>query len=447
MAAKGEAETNSRMIETLMTFRSASSTLLPTLLGSLLLAAPLATPLVAQPSPRVCDARSFGAKADGMTKDTRAIQAAIDSCAAHGGGTVRLSGGAFLSAPIVLKSHITLDIERGATLLGSTDFNDYPKITEFRQPGRQALVSATHAEDLAIVGGGTINGSGQPWWDALRAAQKKFGRSAPDVRPRLVVFDHCRHIRMQGVTVEDSPMWQIVPYYSSDIVIDHVTVLAPPHAPNTDGIDPFASNHVVIRHVHIDDGDDNVAIKSGQPGSPGPDDPSTDITVTDSVFLHGHGLSIGSEIAGGVQHVTAERIRFEGTDNGIRVKSNRDRGNNIDNFVFRDITMKNVKTAILISEYYPKIPKNDTAEPVTRLTPHFHDIEIDHLTATGSKTAGVIIGLPESPVRNVVLNHVHIAAQTGMTISNATVKTNDLVITPASGPPMRLLENAVVKKQ
>lgn len=430
-----------------MTLRTACSTLLPGLLGSLLLAAPLA----AQTSPRVCDARTFGAKADGVTNDTRAIQAAIDSCASRGGGIVRLSGGAFLSAPIVLKSHITLDIERGATLLGSTDFNDYPKITEFRQPGRQALVSATNAEDLAIVGGGTINGSGQPWWDALRAARKKFGRSAPDVapdvRPRLVVFDHCRHIRMRDVTVENSPMWQIVPYYSSDIVIDHVTVLAPPHSPNTDGIDPFASHHVVIRHVHIDDGDDNVAIKSGQPGSPGPDDPSTDITVTDAVFLHGHGLSIGSEIAGGVQHVTAERIRFEGTDNGIRVKSNRDRGNNIGNFVFRDITMKNVKTAILISEYYPKIPQHDTAQPVTRLTPHFHDIEIDNLTATGSKTAGVIIGLPESPVRNVVLNHVHIAAKTGMTISDATVKTNNLVITPESGPPIRLLENAVVKQQ
>lgn len=102
----------------------------------------------------------------------------------------------------------------------------------------------------------------------------------------------------------------------------------------------------------------------------------------------------------------------------------------------------NGQTALPAGEQY-----SDAAQPVARLTPCFHDIEIDHLTATGSQTAGVIIGLPESPGRNVVLTHVHIAAQTGMTISNATVKTNDLAITPASGPPMRLLENAVVKKQ
>ena len=113
---------------------------------------------------KVCDARTYGAKADGVTKDTKAIQAAIDDCANAGGGTVRLSGGTFVSAPIVLKSNITLDIAKGATLLGSPDHADYPAKTEFRAPGTQSLVSATNAENIAITGGGTIDGNGASWW-------------------------------------------------------------------------------------------------------------------------------------------------------------------------------------------------------------------------------------------------------------------------------------------
>ena len=101
-------------------------------------------------------------------------------------------------------------------------------------------------------------------------------------------------------------------------------------------------------------GDDDVAIKSGKANSPGPDAPSRDILVTDRTFLHGHGLSIGSELAGGAQNITAERIRFKGTDHGIRMKSNRDRGNDVSNLVFRDIHMEGVKDAIVIIEHYSK---------------------------------------------------------------------------------------------
>ena len=135
------------------------------------------------------------------------------------------------------------------------------------------------------------------------------------------------------------------------------------------------------------------SIKSGPINSPGPDDPSRDITITDCTFMHGHGLSIGSELAGGAQNITAERIHFENTDNGIRVKANRDRGNDVGHLVFRDIEMKNVKNALIISEYYPKVlpPDGDVAQPVTRLTPHFHDIVLENVTATGGANAGAIV--------------------------------------------------------
>jgi polygalacturonase len=396
---------------------------LPVFSGLVVLGLAAGTRSWASTASTVCDPHAYGAKADGIARDTTAIQRAIDACEKRGGGTVRLSAGTWLSAPIVLKSRITLQLDKGATLLGSPDHDDYPSITEFKAPGRRSLVSATNATNVSITGEGTIDGNGQSWWDEARAVKDHGVMGSDHTRPRLVVFDHCRHVLVAGVTIQNSPMWQLVPYYSDDVTIRNIKVLAPQHSPNTDAIDPFSSSHVRIDHIFADVGDDDVAIKSGIANSPGPDDPSRDITVTDCNFLHGHGLSIGSEVAGGAQNVRAERIHFDGTDNGIRVKANRDRGNDVGNFVFRDIEMKNVKNAIIISEYYPKIlpPDPDPAQPVTRLTPHFHDITLENVTATDVISAGAIAGLPEAPIRNVVLKNVHIQAQHGLAISNADV--------------------------
>jgi polygalacturonase len=382
-----------------------------------------------------CNPRTFGAKGDGVTKDTIAIQKAIDSCEKQGGGTVVLTAGTYLSAPILLKSNVTLQLDKGATLLGSTDHADYPAKTEFREPGLQALVSAVNATNVAITGEGVIDGAGETWWEMARTIKGAGIMGSDHPRPRLVVFDHCKHIRVEGVTIQNSPMWQLVPYYSDDVVIRNIKVLAPAHSPNTDAVDPFSSSHVVIDHVFADVGDDDIAIKSGEINSPGPDEPSRDITITDCTFLHGHGLSTGSEIAGGAQNIRAERIHFEGTDNGIRVKANRDRGHDVSHLVFRDIDMKDVKNAVIISEYYPKVlpPDGEAAQPLTRLTPHFHDIVLENVTATGSENAGAIVGLPESPVLGVVLHNVKIGAQHPMTIGYAEVSGTGVVVTAATG--------------
>ena len=382
-----------------------------------------------------CDPRAHGAKGDGVSKDTAAIQAAIDACEHQGGGTVRLIAGTYLSAPIVLKSNITLQLDKGATLLGSADHGDYPPLTMFHLPDLQPLVSATNAANVAITGEGVIDGNGESWWQEARSIRNAGVLGAGHPRPKLIIFDHCKHVRVEGVTIQNSPMWQLVPYYSDDVVIRNIKILAPPRSPNTDAIDPFSSSNVVIDHVLANVGDDNVAIKSGPINSPGPDDPSRNITITDCTFLHGHGLSIGSEIAGGVQNIRAERIHFEGTDNGIRVKSNRDRGNDVSHLFFRDITMKDVKNALVISEYYPKIlpPDTETAQPVTRLTPHFHDIVLENVTATGSTMAGAIVGLPEAPISGVVLRNVKISAKTGLTIAYAEVTGKNVTVQAETG--------------
>ena len=392
-----------------------------------------------------CDPRTFGAKGDGVTKDTAAIQKAIDTCAAKG-GTVTLTAGTYLSAPIVLKSKITLQLDKGATLLGSPDHGDYPKITMFHLPDLQPLVSATNATNVAITGEGTIDGNGETWWQMARSVRNAGVLGSGHPRPKLIIFDHCKNVRIEGVTVQNSPMWQIVPYYSDNVVIRNVRILAPQHSPNTDAIDPFSSSNIIIDHVYSDVGDDNVAIKSGPINSPGPDDPSKNITITDCTFMHGHGLSIGSELAGGAQNIRAERISFEGTDNGIRVKSNRDRGNDTGNFVFRDITMKNVKNPIIISEYYPKVmpPENEAPQALGRLTPHFHDIVIENVTATGGGVAAAIVGLPESPVKNVVLKNVKISAETGVSIGYADVTLEGLDVTVTKGEAITKLAGANV---
>lgn len=288
------------------------------------------------------------------------------------------------------------------------------------------------------MGEGTIDGNGESWWEMARTIKNAGVMGSDHPRPRLVVFDHCRHVRIEGVTVQNSPMWQVVPYYSDDVVIRNVRVLAPQRSPNTDAVDPFSSSHVVIDRLYADVGDDNIAIKSGAINSPGPDSPSEDITITDCTFLHGHGLSIGSEIAGGAHNIQAERIHFDGTDNGIRVKANRDRGNDVSHLVFRDIEMKNVKNALVISEYYPKILPSEGVlpMPVTRLTPKFHDIVIENLTAQDSESLGAIVGLPEAPIAGVVLRNVQLSGKRGLTIAYAQVMGSHVKVSSDEGQPI-----------
>lgn len=200
------------------------------LMGTYAVAAP-----VADFGKRVCDVQRYGAKGDGVTLDTVPIQKAIDDCAGKGGGIVKVSGPAkFISAPLVLKSHVTLEIAAGTTLEASPNHADFPEIEQFGEKARQSLLSATNAEDITIRGGGVIDGRGESWWEH---------RGPGETRPRLIVFDHCKHVLMENVTVQNSPMWQIVPYYSVDVTFRNMKVLAPlPEGHNTDGIDPSAQS-------------------------------------------------------------------------------------------------------------------------------------------------------------------------------------------------------------
>jgi len=377
--------------------------------------------------PKVFDVRQFGARGDGKTLDTVAIQAALDACGQAGGGTVKFSPGIYLSRPLILRTKTTVLLEKGATLLASPVQSDFLKAGSDWLAARSnsdfnPFISGENLTDITITGKGTIDGNGKNWWGPAEEARiRKPGYVLP--RPNLIVLNHCENVRLAGVSLINSPKSHLVPTDCEAVAIEGVTVRAPAGAANTDGIDPINCREVTITHCLIDTGDDDIAIKSGKKIA-GREFACENITVTDCVFRHGHGMSIGSETVGGVRQVVVNHCRFEDTDNGLRIKSGRGRGGVVEDIRYSNITMKNVHPAISIVGYYQystndKFPEADTARPMTETTPVFRDIIISNLTATVTREAGLIVGLPESPVSNAELVNVHLTAETGLTIRNA----------------------------
>jgi len=403
----------------------------------------------AQSPDKVFDVRQYGAKGDGKTLDTEAIQKALDECGQTGGGIVQFPPGTYLSKPIVLQSKTILQLDEGAKLQATTNHADFMKTPGDWLSARGGsdfipFISGKDLTDVTITGKGTIDGSGEVWWGpAEEARRKKSGYTLP--RPNLIILTRCKNVKITSVTIQNAPKFHLVPTDCEDVVIEGVIFKAPADSPNTDAIDPSVSRRVLISRCIIDVGDDNVAIKSGKKMN-GREFACEDITVSDCVFLHGHGMSIGSETVGGVRNLTVQRCTFENTDNGLRIKSYRGRGGLVENITYSDITMKNVTVPISISGYYPKVPTENEAQPVTPETPVYHNIRITNLTATSPRSAGLIVGLPESQISDVVLENVCISAPVGLTVRNAKgVKIKNVKIEVKEGQPF-ILDNAVVEE-
>lgn len=394
--------------------------------------------------PRIFDVRELGAKGDGKTTDTAAIQKALDACGEAGGGIVRLTSGTYLSKPVFLRDKTTLQLDAGAMLKATDEPDDFADPN--RPQSRVAFVNARGLSQVAITGAGTIDGSGQRWWAPVRAAKVAKQPYTEEVRrPRLIILTGCRNVRIEGVTIQNSPSFHLVPSECEDVLITNVTFRAPDEAPNTDAMDPSACKNVRIIGCTIGVGDDNIAIKSGRKVA-GRDAAVENVWVERCTFLNGHGMSIGSETAGGVKNMVVTNCTFDGTTSGLRIKSARGKGGVVENLVYTDITMTNVEYPINLTCYYPKVPKEDAAQPMAAGTPVYRNIVIRNLTAHSPRTAGMIVGLPEASIEGVMLENVRVTAPTGLTFRNAKAITlKNSTITPTKGGAPFILEtNAVV---
>ena len=407
---------------------------------------------------KVFDVRQFGAKGDGKTLDTAAIQKALDECGQAAGGTVKFSRGTYLSQPLTLRTKTTVLLDAGATLLACTNQSDFMKVPGDWLKAKSGgdfipFISGKDLTEVTFTGKGTIDGNGAVWWEeAEKARQKVSGYTLP--RPNLIVLTRCKNVRLENLTVQNSPKFHFVPTECEGVVISNVTVLAPVHAANTDAIDPSGCKNVLITKCRIDVGDDNVAIKAGKKVE-GREFACEDITVTDCTFLHGHGMSIGSETSGGVRNVTVRNCTFENTENGLRIKSQRGKGGIVENISYSDITMKNVNPAITLTCYYmnnsagdaarPAVAGDNSAQVTASNTPVYRNIHISNLKATCPQVAGIITGLPGSMISNVVLENVQIFAAKSFEIRNARgIQLKNVAVSVKKGPPFAT-ENAQVE--
>jgi len=396
----------------------------------------------------------YGAVADGKTLNTDALVKTIAACQAAGGGKVVVPAGEFLSGPFDFVSKMALHLEKDAVLRFSDKIALYelPGVAQRADEGTdgvsgslKAPITGKNLTDIAVTGHGTIDGNGKAWWP--RSGKKAWvgdkPLSTPLPRTDMIQFTGCKRVLLENVTISNAAQFHVVPHYCDGVTCRDLKIIAPSNSPNTDGIDPSNSRNVLITRCLIDVGDDNISFKARRDANDKLTVPTENIYVTDCVFLHGHGVSVGSRVWSGIRNIVVDNCTFDGTGNGIRVKSARTRGGLMENITYSNIKMKNVGTALTINMYY--FDRTEGAQPVTPETPIVRNVRIQNISVTGAKAAGDITGLPEMPVSDIVLENVEIAAETGFRVKDAkNVEFKNVKIKAETGKALTV-ESATVK--
>jgi polygalacturonase len=292
--------------------------------------------------------------------DTERIQKAIDHCGKGKAVVLAASSAhnAFLSGPLELKTGVTLVVGKDVTLYASRDAALYATgpntcglVTEKNLHGCRPLIGVDHADNAAVMGPGTIDGRGgesllgapYSWWDLAEKA--RAGGAQQNFR--LVVVDHSDNFTLYNITFKNSPNFHITYSHGTGFTAWGVKIDTPQRlARNTDGIDPGnGARNVTITHCSIRTGDDNVAIKGGAGGA-------QQMTISDSHFYWGHGMSIGSETDGGVSQIRVSNLSLDGPDNGIRIKSNGSRGGLTEDVLYSNICIRNSPNPIMLDTAY-----------------------------------------------------------------------------------------------
>jgi len=427
----------------------------------------------------------FGAVNDGQTLNTRAIADAIDEVSKKGGGKVVIPRGLWLTGPIILKSNVNLNADEGALVIFSPDKNLYPLIeTSFEGNNTVRCISPIYGKDLeniAITGKGVFDATGEVWrpvkkekltesqWKNLvksggvisdddkiwyPSASSMEGQNISEMnvpkqftrledfekikdflRPVMVSLVNCKKVLIDGPVFQNSPAWCLHPLMCEDLTIRNITVRNPWYSQNGDGLDIESCKNSVVYDSNFDVGDDAICIKSGKDADGRVRaKPTENLVIRNCIVYHGHGgVTIGSEMSGGVKNVYVSDCTFMGTDVGLRFKSNRGRGGVVENVFFSDIDMINIPTqAISFNMYYGglsvaemvaegKKDESVTSEvfPVTEETPLFRNITIKNLTCKGASQAVYLQGLPELNLDNIILENIDIEADNGLTCIDA----------------------------
>jgi polygalacturonase len=377
----------------------------------------------------------FGAQADG-SDSTEAFNKAIAACSKAGGGRVVVPSGTFLTGAIHLKSNVNLFVSKDATIKFSKDPNKFLPVVFTRWEGTELMnyspfIYAFEQTNIAITGEGTLDGQSgnDAWWpwngragygwkdgtpnqrndrNALQQMAEKgvpvtervFG-AGHYLRPQFIQPYRCKNVLIEGVKIINSPMWEVHPVLCSNVIVRGLKIKS--HGPNNDGCDPESCSDVLIENCDFDTGDDCIAIKSGRNADGRRlKAPTENIIVRGCVMRDGHGgITVGSEISGGVRNLFAENCRLDSPnlDHALRVKNNAMRGGLLENFHFRDITVGQVAHAVITIDFNYEEGAKGGFIPVVR------NYSVQRLTSSKSQHALDVQGLTGAPIYDLRLSN------------------------------------------
>lgn len=378
---------------------------------------------------------NFGAKTDGKSLSTAAINNAIIAANKAGGGRVVVPPGEFLTAAVTLRSNVNLHISKGATLKFTTDTKAYPNVFS-RWEGMECMnfspfIYAYGQENIAITGEGTLDGQADNthWWPWKGNKRDGWVQSAPRqhpdrdklyemmekgvpveqrlfgqghyLRPQFIQPYKCKNVLIEGVTILRSPMWEVHPVLCENVIVRKIRVET--HGPNNDGCNPESCKDVLIDECYFDTGDDCIAIKSGR-NEDGRrlNVPSENIIIRNCIMKEGHGgITIGSEISGGVRNVFASNCALDSPDlwTALRVKNNASRGGKLENLYFKDITVGTVSRAVIEIDFNYEEGAKGKHIPVVR------NYVVENLTCKTGNRAVDLQGLDNAPIYDVEMRN------------------------------------------
>lgn len=416
--------------------------------------------------------KDFGGNCDGKTLNTEAFAKAISTISQKGGGELIVPAGTWLTGPIEMKSRINFHVEKGAIIQFSSDKNQFPmreyskgkfdvtppiwgdKLTDVAFTGEGIFdgagevwrpVKKSKLTDvqwqILVKSGGVLSEDGKIWWPNTNAMngeklQKKLSKNKDAtiedytilhdyLRPMMFTLSKVTNLLIDGPTFRNSPKFVINPKNITNLVIRNTTVYNPKWAQNGDGIDISASKNVIIYNTKVNAGDDGICMKSS--GTPKDGEANLqNVIIAECTVNEGHGgFVIGSNTDGGMKNIFVSNCLFDGTDIGIRVKSNSGRGGDVSQIYIQNIEMKNIiNEAILFDTYYADAPAGSSKESQNAQfsgdkIPYIHDFYISNVNCESAKTAVSIEGLPNKLIENLYFKNINITSHNDVVGKNA----------------------------